>query len=157
MHPKIQNSSEPRLALQKPLEEYIAFFENMSPRSTVFIRNLGDLGMHFRDPFHDVWGLDEVEKILEKKANTTPRIRYRLKDYGWASSDAYTVYLRWSVSFEEKGRSHEMDSMSEIVFSREGKVMAHIEHWDAGEHVYERLPVLGPLLRRIKKRLALKA
>jgi len=34
-----------------------------------------------------------------------------------------------------------------------GKVVEHIDYWDAAEQVYERLPLLGPILRRVRQRL----
>jgi hypothetical protein len=35
-------------------------------------------------------------------------------------------------------------------------VVEHIDYWDAAEQIYERLPVLGNVLRPIRERLGLR-
>jgi steroid Delta-isomerase len=44
--------------------------------------------------------------------------------------------------------------MSELTFDSDGKVARHIDYWDAGKHFYEKLPLLGALLRAIRRRVA---
>jgi hypothetical protein len=44
--------------------------------------------------------------------------------------------------------------MSEVQFDEAGSVRAHIDHWDAAGQLYEKLPVIGWILRRIRARLA---
>ena len=34
-----------------------------------------------------------------------------------------------------------------------GRVVAHRDYWDAAEELYEKLPVLGALMRLLKRRL----
>ena len=44
--------------------------------------------------------------------------------------------------------------MSELHFDEAGTLRAHIDHWDAAGQLYEKLPGIGWLLRRIRRRLA---
>jgi hypothetical protein len=44
--------------------------------------------------------------------------------------------------------------MSEVAFGADGRALSHIDHWDAGGQFYARLPVLGTLIRLVKRRLA---
>ena len=46
-----------------------------------------------------------------------------------------------------------VDGVSEVELTAEGKVAAHLDHWDAASQFYERLPVLGVLMRLVKRRL----
>jgi len=39
---------------------------------------------------------------------------------------------------------------SHLMFSREGLVNYHRDYWDAAEELYEKIPILGWFLRRIK-------
>ena len=43
--------------------------------------------------------------------------------------------------------------MSEIRFAPDGRVRAHIDHWDASREVYRKLPVLGWLIGLVAARL----
>jgi len=44
--------------------------------------------------------------------------------------------------------------MSELTFDSDGKVARHVDHWDAGKEFYEKLPLLGGVLRAIRRRVA---
>jgi hypothetical protein len=39
-----------------------------------------------------------------------------------------------------------------VVFNEEGRVTMHRDYWDAAEELYEKLPVVGALMRWLKKR-----
>ena len=41
-----------------------------------------------------------------------------------------------------------------MAFDGDGRVLSHLDHWDAGGQFYARLPVLGTLIRLVKRRLA---
>jgi hypothetical protein len=39
-----------------------------------------------------------------------------------------------------------------LVFDADGKVAVHRDYWDAAEELYEKLPLLGGLMRWLKRR-----
>lgn len=41
---------------------------------------------------------------------------------------------------------------SHLVFSEEGLVTLHRDYWDAAQELYEKLPLVGGLMRWLKKR-----
>jgi hypothetical protein len=41
---------------------------------------------------------------------------------------------------------------SHVVFNESGLVTMHRDYWDAAEELYEKLPVLGGVMRWLKKR-----
>jgi hypothetical protein len=45
-------------------------------------------------------------------------------------------------------------SFSHIRFDASGKVNYHRDYWDTGEELYAKLPVLGWLIRRLKRMAA---
>lgn len=52
------------------------------------------------------------------------------------------------------GAAWPVDGVSEVHLTPDGKVAAHLDHWDAGSQFYARLPVLGFLIRLVRRRLA---
>ena len=54
-----------------------------------------------------------------------------------------------------KGQSIErrIHGSSHLRFAHDGRVAYHRDYWDAAEELYETLPLLGSLLRWIKRRL----
>lgn len=47
-----------------------------------------------------------------------------------------------------------IDGVSEVRFDSVGLITAHIDYWDAARQLYEKLPLLGGVLRMIRHRLA---
>lgn len=119
--------------------------------------------VRFRDPFNDVRGgaafravfadmlekLDDIEFLVDARAlEAAPRadgmqvalvswrLRARLPRLGGAA---------WAVA-----------GCSEIHLDRDGRVCAHLDYWDAASGLYERLPLLGRLLRYLRRRLAVR-
>ena len=41
---------------------------------------------------------------------------------------------------------------SQLVFDAQGRVVLHRDYWDAAEELYEKLPVVGSLMRWLKRR-----
>jgi steroid delta-isomerase len=122
---------------QRPLEDYIAYLERLTPRSVRLLEKLAAPEMRFIDPFYDVRGVDAVVAAFEKICSQDSQLKFRITDRAWGR-DGYTAYLRWSLTFGERT----IDGMAEIVFGPDGKIVQHTNHWDSGGQVMARLPLL---------------
>ena len=43
---------------------------------------------------------------------------------------------------------------SHLVLAEDGRIRAHRDYWDAAEELYEKLPILGRLMRWLRRRAA---
>ena len=66
-------------------------------------------------------------------------------------------YFRWqmTIRFKRLARGEEQRSigMTHVRFDPEGKVVLHQDFWDSAAGLFEHVPVLGWMLRRVKQRL----
>ena len=53
-----------------------------------------------------------------------------------------------------RGRRLAFEGASTVTFDGEGRIASHIDHWDAAGALHARLPVLGPLVRLVNRRIA---
>ena len=67
--------------------------------------------------------------------------------------DGALCFLRWDFTFRRGQRDWRIAGVSEVRFDPSGRVVSHIDHWDAASQLYERLPVIGWVLRRLRGRL----
>jgi len=137
---------------QRTLDDYIEYFESLSPRSLRLIEKLAEPGMRFKDPFNDVQGTDAVIRVFEHMFENTQKPKFTVTDAAWGR-DQNIVYLRWNFDYEMNGKPSRVEGMSEVLFSKNAKILSHIDHWDAGEQFYERIPVLGAAIRFLKSKL----
>jgi len=138
------------------IRAYIAAFEGLTPENLSALVRLCAWDVHFRDPFNDVHGAAQFRAVFEKMFADVAAPSFQVRH--WARSGA-TAYLRWTFTFQpRRGRTvWRIEGMSEVTLNDEGLVAAHIDHWDAAGQLYERLPLIGPVLRGLRRRLALPA
>jgi steroid delta-isomerase len=102
--------------------------------------------VRFKDPFNDVTGVEKMRAALAMAFDHgTPRFTVRDKARG-----SEGAYLLWHY---DQGNGFAFDGMSEIRFAADGRICAHIDHWDASTEVYAKLPVLGWLVGLVRRRL----
>lgn len=134
-----------------PLERYARFWEELSAERLPALAGLLAPNVRFKDPFNDVRGIDATIAVMRTMFDHgTPR--FEVADR--AQGEAGTGYLRWRcVIARAGGGSIVLEGVSEIRFDAGGLVAEHVDHWDAAEQVYEHVPVLGALIRLVKRRL----
>ncbi len=46
------------------------------------------------------------------------------------------------------------DFSARIVVTPQDRVREHIDHWDAGRHLHERIPILGRLVAFVRRKVS---
>ncbi len=133
-------------------DAYVTFWQALSADTLDGMEAVMAPGFRFVDPFNDVQGLEAVRRQF---AHTYRRLRgVQITVHDRAVSGP-TLYLRWTFAFQLRagGRNWSLEGMSEVRFDPDGKAVAHIDHWDAAGQVYAHLPVLGTLIRLVRRRM----
>ena len=133
--------------------QYGDFFENLSKEDTEeSYRIFFDENSSFEDPFQKVQGLDAIYKVFEHMYTTLEDPKFRVDEIIENDSIAY---LKWHFYFKLSKNEEEQSfvGVSRVEFDRLGKVISHVDYWDAASNVYEKIPLLGSLLRMIKRKL----
>ena len=131
----------------------VDFFETLTPHSIPVLGKLYDARARFKDPFNDVQGLGAIEKIFEHMfvALISPRFVVTGRVV-----QGNQCFLTWEFRFcfrnFKQGTEQVILGASHLVFSPQGRVTLHRDYWDAAEELYEKLPLVGGLMRWLKKR-----
>lgn len=146
----MNGQKDPRLA------RYIGFFERLTPGALAELDRVMTDDVRFADPFNDVTGLDATRRVFVHMFRDLDAAAFRVTHAGLSDEDETIGLLRWRLdaTVRKNGRPLRIDGMSEIRFAADGRVREHVDHWDAGRQVYERVPLLGALLRRIRALLS---
>jgi hypothetical protein len=124
----------------------------MSLGSLARLPDLVTPDVHFADPFNDVRGVDALKRVMQKTMHDLPESRFTVTQRAW---DGDLCLMSWTFAGRTKGGQHlSIMGMSELTFAADGKVARHIDHWDAATQFYEKLPLLGGVLRFIRRRIA---
>ena len=148
-----QHATAPRPGAGAPAQRVIEFFETLSPARLERIGQIYRADASFKDPFNAVTGVDAIARVFRHMFETTEDPRFTVLD---AIGDGGQCFLTWNFHFRSTGwgrRNWVIHGASRIEFDADGRVRRHRDYWDAAEEFYEALPLLGALLRAIKRRL----
>ncbi len=140
--------------LQAALARLKNFFETLDPASVARLREVYAADAYFKDPFNEVRGLAEVERIFRHMFVQVKDPRFVVHDIVAQGAQAF---ITWDFVFELHRFSRGQQVVrgaSHLRFDAEGKVSYHRDYWDLAEELYEKLPVLGGLMRFLKGRAA---
>jgi hypothetical protein len=134
-------------------KQYVEFFENLNRKSqrgdyTKFF----DENSYFEDPFQKVKGIDKIYFIFEDMYAKLYNPRFVIQE---CISNKDISYIKWKFIYSNDKQSKENSfiGISRVEFSKNGKVLKHVDFWDAGANVYEKIPVLGSIIRFIKSKI----
>ena len=127
------------------------YLETLTFESLLVISTYVTENVHFKDPFNDVRGADAMANIFRHMFDTVGPVRFIVDD---CAGDADSCMMSWRFEAILRRRPWTFDGTSVIKFAADGRVVEHVDHWDAASAFYERLPIIGSLLAAIRRRLA---
>ena len=136
------------------LQRVIRLFESLAPADLPLLGRTYHEQARFKDPFNQVQGLAEVARTFSHMFKALDHPRFVVIDAVAAGDDAF---LTWDFSFRTRGaagRAMTIHGASHLRFGADGRVVVHRDYWDAAEELYEKLPLVGALVRWLKRRLA---
>jgi hypothetical protein len=138
---------------QSGLDAYIAAFEALTPDRLDTLRGVCAEGVRFVDPFNDVHGIEAFITVFAHMYETLDEAVFVVTD---RATGTEASYIRWTMTARRKGttKRFKIEGMSEIHFDPSGRATLHVDHWDAAAQLYEHVPLLGWVLRRLRGFLA---
>lgn len=124
----------------------IALYETLQPADLDRLVARYAEGCRFKDPFNEVSGRAAVRRIFAHMFETVQSPRFVVRS---AFAEGDQAFLGWDFHAGDlviRGASH-------LRLDAAGLVSDHRDYWDAAEELYEKLPVLGALMRLLKRRL----
>jgi ketosteroid isomerase-like protein len=132
------------------------FFTDMTP---AHLARLGDVYTDqawFKDPFNEVQGLDAVRGIFQHMYDSLNQPRFIVTT---RVVQGRQCFLTWDFVFGLRGQTTEITvrGASHLMLApgSDGRwrIEHHRDYWDVAEELYEKLPLLGGLMRWLKRRV----
>jgi steroid Delta-isomerase len=129
----------------------VAWYEGLSEHRLGEIDDLYRADAAFKDPFNDVSGTPAIRRVFEHMFASLQGPRFTVVD---AVCEGDACLLVWNFDFRrEGGAAMRIHGASHITFADDGRVARHRDYWDAAEELYEKLPLIGSLMRALRRRL----
>ena len=131
----------------------VNYFETLTEESVPKLPDHYVEDAYFKDPFNEVRGSKHIQHIFAHMYTALDKPRFIITS---RIVEDNTCFLVWDFKFYmkkyDKTKEQTIRGGSHLILNAEGKIVSHRDYWDAAEELYEKLPVVGALMRWLKKR-----
>jgi hypothetical protein len=140
---------DPRLPA--PVQLFQRTFRELRPDSPFPYAELYAPDVSFQDPLTRAEGLDALRAHFDR---LNANLRLALFDFQPTLTDGSEAFLPWTMRLELRRGPRGPIVVSGVTQLRfDQRIRYQRDHFDVGELAYEHLPLLGALIRSIKRRL----
>lgn len=140
-------------ASRTTLAQTIAAFESLTPDSIVGLERIYAPEARFIDPFNDVQGLAQVQAVFRHMFETLEQPRFVVTGQ---VVDGDQCFLLWDFHFRfrsfRRDTAQTLAGTSHLRFDSLGRITLHQDYWDAAHGLYQKMPVVGALMRWLRRR-----
>ncbi len=141
---------------QSPAEKVIDNFNKMNKDNvSQVVDDFYHEDIEFSDPVETIKGREGIKKYYGNMYKNVKEIKF---DFSETITQGDTVVGVWVMTLKTDalngGEAFQVDGNSVIRF-RDGKVIYHRDYFDMGAFIYERIPVVGWMVRKMKSKLKL--
>ncbi len=135
------------------VEKIVVFFETLTPESVQHFRQFYTEDAYFKDPFNEVRGIAPIQRIFAHMYTALHEPRFVVTG---RIVEGEQVFLSWDFHFRFRNFRSEQAQIirgaTHLRLAADGRIRSHRDYWDAAEELYEKLPMVGGLMRWLKRR-----
>lgn len=138
---------------QDAVRRLVAMFESMAPQDVPRLARWYTEDALFKDPFNDVRGLAAIQRVYEHMFQQLDAPRFTVVSHIVQGAECALV---WEFRFRQRGGRGEpgvIRGATHLSLAPDGRIQVHRDYWDPAEELYEKVPLLGALMRWIRRRL----
>jgi ketosteroid isomerase-like protein len=141
------------MATDPRTSQVVRFYETLSRQSLAELGTVYTNDARFIDPFNEVAGLEAIRAVFVHMFDGLDEPRFEILE---TITEGTQCFVSWNFHFRRHGRPGVwlIHGGSHLRFGADGRVALHRDHWDPAREIYERLPLLGMLLRWLRRSLS---
>ena len=133
-------------------DELAEWFETLTPASLQGSASVYAPNATFRDPFNDLRGVTSVRQVYQHMFETLVEPRFVITSKLIESANAF---MTWRFLFTLRGKAYVIEGGTHFVLDEQGLIATHRDYWDAAQELYEKIPVLGAVLRGLRRKISI--
>ena len=139
--------------IPEAVERLVQFFEQLQPQDLQRLPDIYSPEARFKDPFNEVQGLAEIERIFAHMFVALDSPHFIVTERIVQDNKCFLVWdFRFRFKRFDTTSWQTVRGGTHLVFDTQGLVTLHRDYWDAAEELYEKLPLVGGLMRWLKRR-----
>src|SRR6056297_468949 len=137
------------------LERFLDTYQRLNRNNLDLLGAIYSEDVRFSDPAHSLNGLPALCDYFAELYANVDTITF---DFAEPHVSGDQVFVQWRMRLRHprlnRGGEVEVPGISCLHFADDGRVDDHRDYFDLGVLLYEQLPLLGSLVRAVKRRFA---
>lgn len=133
------------------VEKFNTMYQSLDKDNMHLLRDVYSDDIVFVDALHEIKGIDALKQYFEGMYQNLLYCRFNIHDVQSTDSSAY---LSWKMEYAHPklgGKKNiSVDGVTHLKF--DDKVTYHRDYADMGQMLYEQIPLLGSVIRQVKKK-----
>lgn len=127
-------------------------FEHLNKDTMHLIPEFYDANVEFHDPVGAIKGSKKITQYYENMYKNVQSIKFDFSDFVENGDTVVGVWKMTLVTDKLKGGEPIVVDGNSVVRFKDGKAVYHRDYFDMGAFVYENIPVLGFVVKKVKDR-----
>lgn len=134
------------------IDSFKAFYADQKATDLTRLEEVYADRIRFRDPVHTISGIASLRDYMAAMYDNLTECRFEYLDELIGEQSAY---IKWHMMFRHPRFNNRLITVRGITHVQfDEKIFFQEDVYDMGELVFEHLPILGGIIRWIKKRMA---
>lgn len=129
-------------------------FEKLDKNSLNLVTEFYHADVDFIDPVGKIKGAQGIKNYYQGMYKNVKSIRF---DFDHIYESGNTVIGVWTMTLETDklngGEAFKVEGNSVVTFDKDGKAIYHRDYFDMGAFVYERIPVIGYIIKKLRQNM----
>ena len=136
------------------MEKFLRMYQNLHADNLQTLKTVYREDVRFVDPAHEINGIANLTSYFSALYKNIDSIHFSFEEPLVVDSKGY---VRWQMTFSHRrlagGQPIAVDGVTYLEFDEQGRVYYHQDYFDLGAMLYEHIPLLGRIVKSIKKGL----
>lgn len=138
-------------SIESALGRIVTWFEALTPDTLSDIGHYYASNARFKDPFNDVCGVQSIYCVYQHMFENLQSPRFVIDD---TIVQGDRAFVNWTFTFTWRHRRFEIPGGTRMLLDETGRITNHTDYWDPAAGLYEKLPVVGVMLRFLRRRMS---
>lgn len=153
----VASSANTALTITAAVHRLAQLYEQLSPEMLPQLAQCYASAARFKDPFNDLQGTAAILRVFEHMFATLEQPRFIVTQRIVQGDQAFLVWEFYFRLRHKRVRDEQfIRGTTHLQFDPQGLVALHRDYWDTAEELYEKLPLLGTLMRWLRRQMASK-
>lgn len=133
------------------IDNFKSVYGKLDASNIDLVDTIYDDNITFIDPFHEICGLSKLIDYFSALYKNLESCEF---EFGEVYSKTSSALIVWNMTFRHRSLSKdiiEVPGSTQIRFDE--KIYFHRDYFDAGKMIYENVPVVGSVIKYIKRQV----